>query len=766
MNTWHWMLIAIAGLLIGTALLRHWQQRMDSVRRSQERQAWNERQTEERRRRDSLSVNDLVRHFFPAVSDAVRNRVHRGERPRKALREALNDVSGVHLGTTDAKLDVVAAEAWRTRHVVLWGKSGSGKSCTMMHLILGDIGRGLAVIVLCPEAELFRDLLGHLSSRAKDVIYFAPGDSRCPVSFNPLATEPTDDLGRHAEEVFSVMKRSFGEESVGPRSDPLLANAISLVMGRPGATLWSVRQVLTDASFRARALSQCRDEHCKDFWTRVAPAFPRGAELPVVARMDRYFRTAKNALCHPKGSFTLRDVVEQRRILLVDVSGLPADTMMLVGGLITSKLELELLRRERGLTEKPNPVSVFVDEFPAVCSWGESQSFAALLSRSRKYHTRLVLAGQFPGQCPVPLRQQIAGNVSTLISFSLGARDASSVSRELLRPTPDGGIKPVPASALVSLPVGEGYARLNGAPCALRIRFNKPIPSPPRETSEDVHNASWATYGAPPTVRCDSRSPQPQSDGEASHQHDPCHDDRRNGSHGTSAHQRPAGALCSVSEPGRSTPALGAAASHKPTQVYSEASRELAPSSVTTSPRPSPCRAPSSPGRGGGKHRYFQALIKQWAESRGFRAAVEEPIADTTGSVDIVLRNGALAVAVEISVTNSRHQEVKNVRKCLDAGFQSVIVVCEDTKRLNRIKTTAEKALESAEREQVSFCTPDELFTLLEQLDPNDVDSQKIHGYTVNVNRRTVEGSEEQFKREAISHVVAGAMRRLKETPG
>lgn len=75
-----------------------------------------------------------------------------------------------------------------------------------------------------------------------------------------------------------------------------------------------------------------------------------------------------------------------------------------------------------------------------------------MLSELRKYHVGLVLAHQYLSQIDVQVRDSILGNVGTIISFRLGAADATILEKEFL---PE-----ITALDLISLPNYQIYLKL------------------------------------------------------------------------------------------------------------------------------------------------------------------------------------------------------------------------------------------------------------------------------------------------------------------
>jgi hypothetical protein len=501
MNMLTVVLILIAGTGFLLNLVRSAQHRRDAERRQRERGAYEGRRESERRKRSSASITSKTDRFFPHVRPDFDSRVAAGDSPASALKEALAAVAGTSIGTTEEGLDVKMPTSLRTRHLVLWGRSGAGKSTAMVHCAKGDIDEGRAVVVLCPEAEIFGSLLGLAAKRAGDVIYLAPADPSCPVTFNPLRLEKDEIPAEHAAVLFTVIKRALGEDSIGPRADALLANAIGLAVDRPAATLETIRQILTDSSYREQAVAASGDEYIRRFWHDVFPTFPSNgsAAAPLLTRLDGFLRVGaiRRTLVHPRGSFTIREAIERRKLLFVDLSGLTPELTLLFGGLLTARLEQELVRRERGLAANPAPVSLFADEFPAVCGLGEG-SWATLLSRSRKYNVSLCLAGQFPNQVQVGVRRQIAGNVATLLVFALSARDASVTARDLLAPASDGSLRPISPGDIISLPVGTAFMRIGNSGGAFKIAVNPPLAKVSSECVDQVRRESWGRYASPP----------------------------------------------------------------------------------------------------------------------------------------------------------------------------------------------------------------------------------------------------------------------------
>ena len=96
-------------------------------------------------------------------------------------------------------------------------------------------------------------------------------------------------------------------------------------------------------------------------------------------------------------------------------------------------------------------------------------------------------------------------------------------------------------------------------------------------------------------------------------------------------------------------------------------------------------------GKGGFSHKQFQMMFKEQAELYGWKAVIEEKIPGTIESVDVGLKKDDIHIAIEISVTTRVEQEIQNIRKCLDAGYDYIICVSEDKKKLASLKEELRK---------------------------------------------------------------------------
>lgn len=388
--------------------------------------------------------------------------------------------------------------AMRKRHLYIVGKTGSGKSTFLEHLIAEDMEEDRGVGVIGPEGEFFRDrLLPSVPAfRRDEVVYFAPGDSRNPITFNPLSLEPGDDPVRAAEDLFTIFRRLFEDDELGPRMQPMLQNAFSALVGRPGATLWDIKRIFEDAGFRETVIADA-DPYVRSFWQDTFPRFPKNADLPIINRLDRLLRppVMRRTLCQPTSTLSIRRAIADGAILFLDLYGLPEENRSLFGQLLLSRFQIELMRRELSGKQGHQDFFLYADEFQSFAGLAEG-TWRELLSRGRKYGLGLTLAHQHLSQLPTALQNEILGNVHSVVAFAISGNDAHIVRRSLLQHNDEREeSEPVSAVSLVEQETGAATASLAGGK-AVRLR----TPPPHRhnaEAADAVIAQSWRRHGAP-----------------------------------------------------------------------------------------------------------------------------------------------------------------------------------------------------------------------------------------------------------------------------
>jgi hypothetical protein len=320
----------------------------------------------------------------------------------------------------------------RGRHLYILGQTGVGKSGLLELLTISDIHSPHGFAVIDPHGDYALSILRRIpASRAKDVIYFNPADTDFPIAFNPMEVQDPKLRTHTAGELIGVLKRMF--ESWGPRLEYILRYCLLALLDYPNATMLDITRLLTDKKFRAEVLQYVEDPVVRNFWQIEFASwndkFQAEAVAPVLNKVGAFTANplVRNIIGQPKSSFNIRQIMDERKILIVNLSrGLVGeDNASLLGALLVTKIQLAAMSRADIPATERSPFYLYVDEFQNFAT----DSFATILSEARKYALNLTVANQYIAQMSQEVKDAVFGNVGSMIAFRMGADDARSMQR-------------------------------------------------------------------------------------------------------------------------------------------------------------------------------------------------------------------------------------------------------------------------------------------------------------------------------------------------
>jgi hypothetical protein len=310
-----------------------------------------------------------------------------------------------------------------------------------------DIANGEGVCVVDPHGDLIEDILAHVpKSRAKDVIVFDPSDIERPMGLNLLEAKTNEEKDRASLDAMEIFIKLFGNEIFGPRIQHYFRNGCLTLMDdeEEGATLIDVPRLYVDDEFQRYKVSKCKNVVVRSFWEHeIAKTGAREKEemIPYFSAKFGPFvtnTTMRNIIGQPKSAFNIRQVMDEGKILLVNLSkGKVGDiNAQLLGLIFVNKVNMAALSRADMPQEKRRRFYLYVDEFQNFVT----DAFATILSEARKYELALIMAHQYIGQlvgktaeyeqANTKMRDAVFGNVGTILSFKIGAEDAEYMAKE------------------------------------------------------------------------------------------------------------------------------------------------------------------------------------------------------------------------------------------------------------------------------------------------------------------------------------------------
>lgn len=347
-----------------------------------------------------------------------------------------------YFGTTDyrnsrVKFGIKAKD--RTKHLYVIGKSGMGKSTLLENMAVQDIQNGEGVTIIDPHGSMVDKMLEYVPEhRINDVIYFAPFDLENPIAFNIMENVGADKRHLVASGLMSIFKKIW-EDAWSARMEYILNNTILALLEYPGSTLMGVNKMLSDKVYRKKVVDNVTDPSVKSFWVdEFAKWTERMAAESVPAIQNKIGQFTgnpiiRNIVGQAKSSFDIRDVMDKKKILLINLSKgrIGEQNASLLGGMLITKVYLGAMSRAdvpASVMHVLPPHYFYVDEFQSFAS----DSFADILSEARKYKLCLNIAHQYVAQMTENVRDAVVGNVGTMIIFRIGSADAEMFEKEFM----------------------------------------------------------------------------------------------------------------------------------------------------------------------------------------------------------------------------------------------------------------------------------------------------------------------------------------------
>lgn len=319
----------------------------------------------------------------------------------------------------------------RDRHMYVIGKTGMGKSTLLENMAIQDIRNGEGLAFIDPHGGTVDRLLDYIpEDRIKDVVYFAPFDMEQPIAFNVMEDVGYDKRHLVVSGLMATFKKIW-EDAWSARMEYILTNTLLALLEYPDATLLGVNRMYTDKAYRIKVVDNVKDPVVKDFWTKefanYGDRYTQEATPAIQNKIGQFTGNPliRNIIGQPKSSFDIRTMMDQKKILIINLSkGLVGETnMRLLGSMLTTRLFLGAMSRAdlsaEDLAKLPH-FYFYVDEFQNFAN----QTFAEILSESRKYKLNLVIAHQYIEQMEEEVRDAVFGNVGTTVVFRVGPFDA------------------------------------------------------------------------------------------------------------------------------------------------------------------------------------------------------------------------------------------------------------------------------------------------------------------------------------------------------
>ncbi len=391
----------------------------------------------------------------------------------------------------------------RQRHMYVVGQTGTGKSTFLENLALQDMLSGGGFAFVDPHGDTAERLLAMVpKERTEDVIYFSPADADYPMGLNLFEFETPDQKDFLIQEVLNMLYKLYDPQHqgiMGPRYEHLFRNAALTVMADPaGGTFVDIPKLFRDPAYVKQKLQYVKDQNVLEFWQKEMPQSQRSNEFGevvswFVSKFGAFLSNEmmRNIIGQTKSAFTLREVMDERKILIVNLSKgrLGKLNSQLLGMIFVMKFQAAAMSRANIPESERKDFALYVDEFQNF----STDSFATILSEARKYHLNLIVANQFTTQLTEEIRDAVFGNTGTIVAFRVGQDEDAEALSKRMRPAFD-------PSDLLRMPNYNAAVRMliNGVPTQpFSMATLPPLGEPNSKLAEALKQLSAAKYGRP-----------------------------------------------------------------------------------------------------------------------------------------------------------------------------------------------------------------------------------------------------------------------------
>jgi len=609
----------------------------------------------------------------------------------------------------------------RLRHTHIIGATGVGKSTLIANMIFEDIKQGNGCAIFDPHGDIVEDILKHIpEERHKDVVLIDPSDNEFPIGFNLLQAHSEAQKIVLSSDLVTAFKRHA--TAWGDNMTAVLSNTINTFLeSTQGGTLIELKRFLLEDNFRNQFLKTVQDQSILYYWHHEYPLMKKGI-TPLLTRIDTFLRPKiVRYMLAQKSGVDFTKCIEEKKIVLIKLSQglIGEENSYLLGSLFLAKINQVAQGRQQLNRDKRHPFYLYLDEFHNFIT----PSITSILSGARKYGLGLILAHQELAQIEeTKVLNSVISNPHTRICFRLGDTDAKRL---------ESGFSYFEQEDLQSLGVGETILRIGSSQNDCNMT-TFPLPHIKEEEANintqaitSITREQYAQSRSQVEALLENLLPQTKTEA-----------------------------------PVQETPIT-------PSKIQEE--------SVTAEEKQQMTQNPEIEKQKGlflkqeeeiteiRKHKALQKFVRDLAIQRNFKTVLEEET-QTGGRVDIGLTKNDIRIAIEISVTNTLDYEVKNIQKCLDAGYTYVYMLSESLIHLKNISKRANSVIDKRKLRQVKFLAPLQLVSELDSFVAAAPKTEKrVRGYLVKSNHVDITEMNADEKADTLQNIILSGIVPKKE---
>ncbi len=341
-------------------------------------------------------------------------------------------------------------------HLLILGAGDKGKTRLMATMVAHDIeSNDRAVIVIDSDGGLTDLITRWVSAHAKAkefasrIILLDPTFKGNTMGYNPLEMPEDEDLQSAASSLVYGFKAIYTEppgaqSQWNQQTANILRNAALLLMVN-GKTLTDLPALLNDNDFRDVLLESI--EKKKKEKAEYITLLDTWGQYKRLARTDQWINWVepilnrvgpmlsdsriRSILTKPVGDIKLRQIIKEKRVLIVKVAkGQLDQNANLLGSLVVTGVKQAALSLANEAAAKQPPVALYLDEFD---NFIEKDTIEAITSETDKFKIGFIGCIKTLQHLPEDFRNQLIIAVGTMACFALAKKDGDLLGPQMFR---------------------------------------------------------------------------------------------------------------------------------------------------------------------------------------------------------------------------------------------------------------------------------------------------------------------------------------------
>lgn len=418
--------------------------------------------------------------------------------PMSVAREGGVIVGDSNFPGDERPIAVTATQSAKHFHVV--GRTGSGKSTFAMNAAAKIMADGRGLIYFDPKGQDAPKVLNLVPpERISDVIYFNAADVFRPMGFNLFGQGSPQIVASNIQHIFDHIYGSTSATGASRLPETIYYAVLTLMTTKAGNGKFTFVDIMPllwprtaqERAFSAAVIKGVTDSDIRAWW--------KDLDRMGDTERNRYFQALRSRIWQlngrsdlryvigqQEGGFDMRDVIANRKILVVNFQGLPEETLQLVGSMIVNNA---WAAASEGLSSEDNPMTVMLDEFHHFTHSPISMETMTAEGRSKGMSFWFLHQGLDQLEGRKSLKAAIMNNAVNKFVMQRGSYDANEFANEFG--------PPVKADDFKRLGAYEFYARVatesEGISPVISGVFRPP--AAPLGTGPPVIEASRQRYG-------------------------------------------------------------------------------------------------------------------------------------------------------------------------------------------------------------------------------------------------------------------------------